>query len=185
MSQVSIRRVGTDRPRLELEMIGDDEVTGGDAQWTLNDRAGRNPMTVWEGTTAVTWTLPLTFDNFDEGSSVERQVAQLASWREPGDNDDQPPHLVVNAPAGRAPSTKRWVIQSIEWGDQIRNGAGNRVRQDLRLTLLEYEPGDVRKGPAAKSRNNGKKHKWVPVGPKDRRCKVCKRPRDDKRHSNR
>lgn len=184
-TQVTIKRVGTDAPTVELELIGDDELTGGDGVWTSTDRYARTPMTTWEGTTSLVWTLPLTFDELESGRSVERRIATIDSWRRPSDKSDEPPVVRVDAPLGRAPANTRWVITSIEWGEQIRDGAGQRIRQDLRITFLEYEPGQVQKGPAAKSRDNAKQHKWVPKSAKDRRCKTCNRERDDKRHSNR
>lgn len=183
-SQVTIREAGGSKS-LDLELIGDDEIAGGDPVWTESERYGRNPMTTWEGTTAYRWTLPLSLDRFDERRSVERQVATLEAWKTPADKQDQPPALIVDAPLGRGRATSRWVITSLEWGEQIRNDAGARIRQDVRVNLLEYEPGQVKKGPAAKSRDNAKTHKWVPISAKDRRCKVCKRPRDSKVHSNR
>ena len=61
-SQVTIKRFGTDAPTVELELIGDDELTGGDGVWTSTDRYARTPMTTWEGTSSLVWTLPLTFD---------------------------------------------------------------------------------------------------------------------------
>lgn len=185
MSTVRIHRAGDDKPTVQLELIGDDELEGGDGIWTTQDRYGRTPMTKWDGTTITTWTLPLSFDGFDQGRNVERSIAVLDGWRRPSDGDDEPAVLRVDAPLGRARATAKWVITGIEWGDQVRNDAGERIRQDIRLSLMEYEPGQVKKGPAAKSRGKGKKHKWVPISAKDRRCKVCKKPRDDKRHTNR
>lgn len=183
-SQVTIRAVGDDKT-VELELIGDDDLTGGDAIWSEQERYERTPMTTWEGTSLLRWTLPLSLDRFDESRSVERWAATLEGWKQPNDKQDQPPQIVVSAPLGRGPATTRWVITSLEWGDQVRNDAGARIRQDVRVSLLEYEPGNIRKGPAAKSRDKARKHKWVPIGPKDRRCKTCKRERDTKVHTNR
>jgi hypothetical protein len=185
VSEVTIRRVGTDAPTLTLELLGSDELSGGDGVWTSSERYARTPMTTWEGTTSLVWTLPLSLDSFDDGRSVERRIATLDSWRRPSDSSEKPPVLRVDAPLGRAPANTRWVITSIEWGDEIRDASGQRIRQDLRITFLEYEPGQIAKGPAAKSRDNAKRHKWVPTSAQNRRCKVCKRPRDDKRHTNR
>jgi hypothetical protein len=188
MSQVAINPTGKQRPRLVLEQLGDDEVAGGGAVWTVTPRPFRTPMTSWEGTDALTWVLPLSFDAYDGpgARSVERDIATLEAWRRPSDSSDEPEILEVDAPLGRAPATRRWVITDVEWGEQLRNDAGHRVRQDIRLTLQEYLPGSIRKGPAAKSRDNRKGHKWVPISAKDRRCKRCKRKRDEnKKHTNR
>lgn len=186
MSHVAITRTGEQQPRIVLELLGDDDVTGGGAIYSLQERSGRTPITSWEGTEAITWTLPLSLDGFDDNPrSVEREIALLKAWQLPSDKDDKPPVLDVDAPLGRAPATARWVLQDLEWGDQIRNSTGQRVRQDVRVTFLEYQAGAIKKGPAAKSRDNAKTHKWVAISAKDRRCKICKRKRDDKHHSNR
>lgn len=188
MSRVGIRRDGTERPLIVAEQIGDDTLDGGVGGWESLDRPGRGAMTAWGGTPGVSWTLPLSLDGMhdDRDEVVERECALLDSWGRPLAGEDRPPALVVNARVGRAPATARWVIQAISWGAQIRNASDERIRQDLELTLLEYVPGRVLKGPGAKSRDKGgKKHKWVPVSAKDRRCKVCKRPRGDKIHTNR
>lgn len=186
MSRVVIHIAGRQRPRLEAEQLGDDTITGGGGGYEVRERGGRTPLTAWVATPGRTWTLPLTFDGYDATTetSVEQEIALLDSWSRPLDSTDEPPPLRVRARVGRAPATSRWVIDTIELGDQIRNTAGDRIRQDLTLTLLEYEPGNIKKGPAARSRA-GKTHKWVPISKKDRRCKRCKRDRDDKRHSNR
>lgn len=180
---VEIHRQGKPTPRLEFEQIGDDELGGGVGGWETLDRPGRPQMTAWNGTPAVTWSLPLSLDRFEAGLSVERNVATLKSWGQPAD-DGEPPRLVVTAPAGRGDQTARWVIQDIAWLEQVRNASGERVRQDLTLSLLEYVPGQILKGPAAKARGGKDRHKWVPISAKDRRCKVCKKPRGDKQHTN-
>jgi hypothetical protein len=187
VSTVEIVRVGTERPRLVLDQLGDDTIQGGHGGWSTQARPGRPDMTAWDGTPAVQWTIPMSFDGFDAGRSVERNIATLESWGLPDtDAGDEPPRLTITALAGRGRATAKWVIQSIEYGEQIRNDSGQRIRQDVTVTFLEYVPGQVLKGPAAKSRGKSdKKHKWVPRSAKDRRCKVCGRPRDHKIHTNR
>lgn len=186
INEVTINIAGKQRPRLTAEQIDDDEITAAVGGWEVIARPDRTPMTAWTGTPGVTWVLALSFDELGAttSKSVERDIATLESWGRPSDSSDEPPPLNVQAKLGRGSATSKWVIQDIAYGAQLRNDAGERIRQDIKLTLLEYEPGQIRKGPAAKSRD-GKKHKWVPIGPKDQRCKVCKREKNDKRHSNR
>lgn len=180
---VEIHRAGKPTPRLVFDQVGDDEHSGGVGGWETLPRPGRPDMTAWNGTPAVTWSLPVSLDRFDSGLSVERDVETLKSWGLP-DDDGEPPRLVVSAPTGRGAGSARWVIQDITWGEQVRNAAGERIRQDLTLALLEYVPGQVLKGPAAKARGGKGRHKWVPISAKDRRCRVCKKPRGDKQHTN-
>lgn len=144
-------------------------------------------MTVWNDTPALSWQLPVLFDGGDSDRSVEDACRRLESWGVPASKDATPPLLTVQAPSGRQPAGSRWVLQEISWGDQERNDDGDRIQQYATLTFLQYIPGRVAKGPAAKSRNSGpgKKHKWVPIGPKNRDCKVCKKPRGNAVHTNR
>jgi hypothetical protein len=152
MSRVIIHPTGNPSPSVTLEQTGDDSLEGGVGGWEVLDRPTREAMTAWRGTPGLTWTLPVSLVNLDSGISVERDIALLESWARPTDALGRPPQLVVAADVGRAPSTARWVINGIEWGEQIRNGANQRIRQDLTLTLLKYVPGKILKGPAAKSR---------------------------------
>lgn len=188
MSRVGIRRQGNDRPLIVAEQIGDDTLDGGVGGWEALDRPGGPAITSWNGTPAVTWTIPMSLDGMHDNRDevIERECQLLDAWGKPQAGDDRPPVLVVNARVGRAPATARWVIQSIEWGAQVRNDNDERIRQDVTLVLLEHNPGRVLKGPGQKSRDKGgKKHKWDPISAKDRRCKVCKKPRDNKIHTNR
>ncbi|HXH77320.1 hypothetical protein [Nocardioides sp.] len=119
-------------------------------------------MTTWVGTPAQSWTLPVSLDGtktrgIDE--SVERDVEQLEAWARPAGDTNEPPPLTVTARVGRGRATARWVITSIDLGEQIRNDEDDRVRQDLTLNLLEYVPGQILKGPGAKARAKGKKNK--------------------------
>lgn len=157
MSRVAIHVAGSPNPKVILEQIGDDTLEGGVGGWEVLERPTREAMTAWRGTPGVTWTLPLSLDNLEEGISVERDVQLLKAWGAPVAALGRPPELVVTARVGRAPATARWVINGIEWGSQLRNDSDDRIRQDLTLTLLQYVPGQIRKGPAAKSRGKGGK----------------------------
>ncbi len=183
MSTVTLRAAGSPQT-VVAEQLGDDSLTGGVGGWEQMPRPHRSTATAWTGTPALVWELQLNLDGGPTDLSIERQCTRLESWGRPGKDDDEPPALVVTAPAGRAPATARWVIDAIVWGEQTRNDAGDRIQQEVSLTLLEYVPGPVLKGPAAKARN-GKKHKWVPISAKDRRCRQCKKPRGNKVHNNR
>lgn len=53
----------------------------------------------------------------------------------------------------------RWVIQSIDWGDSIRDKrTGRRMRQQATVHLLEYnQPTDLKKLPRSKKKTDTKK----------------------------
>jgi len=153
---VTIWRAGKNTPRLELLLIGDDQPTGGVGGWEITDRAGRRPMTGWVGVPGLQWILPLSFDGGPAELSVENAIQTLTSWGQPTGKNDAPPELRVWTNLGRVPQRIKWVIQDIEWLDQVRNAAEQRTRQDINLTLVQYIPGRVLKGPAARSRDKGK-----------------------------
>lgn len=182
MSTVAIRALGG-KATVAGDQVGDDTVTGGVGGWEQRARPRRTTMVSWAGTPGVVWSLPILLGP-DADSSVERECRLLQQWGLPGKDDDQPPTLLVDAPAGRAAGGTKWVLQDIEWGEQTRNDRNDRTQQEVTLTLLEYVPGQVLKGPAARSRDKAR-HKWVPVSGKDRSCKVCKKPRKNPRHTNR
>lgn len=185
MSTVTITLAGKRFPRLVFGLTGDDSVTGGVGGWETLDRSGRVQSVAWVGTPAVTWALPLILDGMDTDQSVESDVSRLLEWASSDSPSVPPAVLSVSAPAGRAPSGSTWVIQDIEWGEQVRNGANRRTQQELVLTLLEYVPGAVLRGPVAKSNAAKGKHKWVPISGENKKCKQCKKPRDTAKHTNR
>lgn len=181
MSTVTIRPVGTNKTVVG-DQDGDDTITGGVGGWEQRQRPRRTAVVSWTGTPGITWQLPILLGP-EADESIERECRLLQEWGVPDSNDVQPPTLLVDAPAGRAPQAK-WVLQDIEWGEQTRNARGRRTQQAVTLTLLEYIPARVLKGPAARTRDKGR-HKWVPVSAKDHRCKTCKKPRKNPRHTNR
>jgi hypothetical protein len=186
LNRVRIQKV-TGNGSVGCDLVGDDTITGGVGGWEQRSRARRTPKTVWNETPGLTWQVPVLFDGGDDGRSVEAVCRRLEAWGVPGNNDDTPPILTVDAPAGRQPAGLRWVLQDLAWGDQERNDDGERTQQYATLTFLQYVPGKVAKGPAGKSRDSGagKKHKWVPISEKNRDCKVCKKPRSNAVHTNR
>lgn len=154
---VTIRPVGKSQ-RLVADMAGDDTVTGGVGGWEQLARPRRTAAVAWVGTPAMQWQIPLVLDGFDANRSVERDCSRLEGWGKPV-KGDPPPVLLVETDEGRGPANSKWVLDSIDWGDQARNGSGERIQQYLTITLLEYVPGQILKGPAAKSRDKRNKGK--------------------------
>ena len=68
---------------------------------------------------------------------------------QPGDNSPHSVRLYGAVPH----SEKRWVIQSLDWGDCIRDRAtGRRTRQQVTVHLLEYhQPAALRRLPRGKA----------------------------------
>lgn len=159
MSSVTIYAVGKAAQTVTLEQIGDDELSGGRGGWEVLNRPTREAMTAWRSTPGVTWTLPVSFDGFGDirDRIVEQDIALVESWGLPDSKLGRPPELVIDAAVGLGSAAARWVLEDITYGAQIRNRAGQRIRQDVSLTFLKYVPGKILKGPAAKSRGKGGK----------------------------
>jgi hypothetical protein len=94
--------------------------------------------------------VPILIDNFAAGHSIEPQITQLermAGRMRPGQPDHEPPLVnfesmgVVPHDNHREPQTE-WVISNLEWGDADRNIDGNRIRQAVTVTFLEYIEDD-------------------------------------------
>jgi len=136
-------RITTDDPQLSLNarLSGERPTVAGFGGWQQIARPRRPPLTTWQAQPGLTLTLPILFDGFRSGDSVERQIARLEQMQQPGGADGQPPLVKVVARGGAVPhQEKSWVIGDLAYGDAEMNAAGNRTRQQVTLTLLQYVP---------------------------------------------
>ena len=152
---VLIKPIRPRGPGIRFELIGDDTVTGGVGGWEDLPRPRRRAATDYVGTPAYTEVLPLLIDGTETSrghdTPIEGRIRTLISWGVPRKGADRPAVLRISGPL-RVPASKRWVIQDLEWGPQIRNQAGRRVQQYVTVTLKEYVEPVILRGPAAKSR---------------------------------
>lgn len=122
-------RLGADRPN----------VTQGYGGWTEVVRPMRSTMTVWTGSPSLRMDLPILFDGWRAGSSVERSIAALERLAFPKASDGWPSRITFAALGGAVPHQDRlWVIDTLAWGDALMDAKGNRLRQQVTLGLLEY-----------------------------------------------
>jgi hypothetical protein len=158
---VTIDPVTPNLPAMRFHLLGDDELTGGVGGWEVVARPRRKAAAEWGGTDAWTLSLPLMATGMESSrgrdASIEGALRALIAAGTPSAKTGQPPVLKVTGPVRVPSSSIRWVIQSIEWGAQIRNNAGQRVQQEFTLALLEYVEAAVLLSPAkaAKARNSG------------------------------
>lgn len=143
---VTIRQVGK-RRGIRFELTDSDEVGGGVGGWNA-EQAGRRkrPVLRYAGRPGWTLSLPLIIDNLEADRSIELRCRQLLAWGRPAPRSALPPRLRVEGPI-RAPQVVDWVIDSIDWGEQIRNDRGHRVQQELTLKLIEYNRPPKKKKP--------------------------------------
>jgi hypothetical protein len=122
-------RLSEERPNVEAGFGGWEEVV----------RPRRAPITTFRAPPGLRLTLPILLDGWAAGRSVEREVSQLQQMGRPGASDGDPPRVRLDATGNAIPYLKRvWVISELAWGDALMNSAGNRVRQQVTLSLLEY-----------------------------------------------
>ena len=122
---------------------GTPQVVDGYAGWEIIDRPKRRALTHWKGSNPVRLQVPILIDNFIDGDSIEpecRKVEKLAGLTKDG---DQPPLIEIHSD-GVIPHDfhdaphNQWVIETLDWGDAVRNHAGNRIRQAATITFLLY-----------------------------------------------
>jgi len=124
-----VARLSEDRPNV-------DQGYGG---WNEVARPRRSPLTTFTGSPGLHLTLPLLLDKFTTGASVEVDIARLQKMGQPTAADGEPPRVRVVARGGAIPyQGRRWVINDLQMGDAEMNAAGDRTRQHVTLSLIEY-----------------------------------------------
>lgn len=145
-------------------LLGDGapEITDGYGGWEAIARARNVAFTQWNGRNPLTIKIPILFDNFAEGTSLEDDIRQLEKMAGAEINMKQPPLVLIDSngvvPHDAHDATQNdWVIQGIEWGDSDRNQSGNRVRQAANVIVMEYTYDDVIGGIGARPSSKSKK----------------------------
>ena len=107
--------------------------------WDEVARPRRRPLTTFKALPGLHLTLPLLLDGWADNASVEADIASIERLGTATGSDGEPPRVRVTARGSAVPHQDRtWVIGDIVWGDALMNGAGNRTRQQVTLTLYEY-----------------------------------------------
>lgn len=145
-------------------LLGDGapEITDGYGGWEVVDRPRNVGMTQWNGRNPLTIKIPILFDNWTRGTTIEPDIRELEKMAGNEINMGQPPLVLINSmgvvPHDYHDATQNdWVIQTIEWGDSDRNESGHRVRQAATVTLIEYNYDDVIGGVGARPSVRSKK----------------------------
>lgn len=161
--RVLLKPVRPERRGIRFELVGDDKPTGGTAVWADVDRPRRRQGAEFTGITARRNVLPLLLTGMEKTPgrdvTIEPECRQLQEWAaKPTKKTNLPCILKATGPL-RTGESVRWVIESIEWGDQIRNARGRRVQQYVTVTLREYIAANVKRSPAKASRDRKGKGK--------------------------
>jgi hypothetical protein len=114
-------------------------VDAGYGGWQEIARPRRRPLSVWTGSPGLRLTLPILLDAWRSGTSIERLISQVEQLSLPTAADGSPPRVRFVARGGAVPHQDRtWVVDSLSWGDALMNAAGDRVRQQVSLSFLEW-----------------------------------------------
>jgi len=119
--------------------------SGGTAIWEVVDRPNKTGITVFRGRQPVRVDLPVMFDAWAEGKSVEPRIQTLKDMASPPAAHTPPVKIKVD---GAYPSRYlTWVIDGIDWGDMILYSkigtAVVRVRQDAVVHLLQHVSAEL------------------------------------------
>jgi hypothetical protein len=148
-------RLGADRPNIDQGFGGWQEVA----------RPRRSTLSIWQGQPALRMTLSIQFDEWVTQTSVEREIAQLERLASPSASDAQPARVKLVARGSAVPyQARQWVIDNLIWGDAAINAKGDRVRQQVSLSLLEYI-ADVRVDQVAPSQRQRTKSTLMQTKP--------------------
>lgn len=173
--------VAVDLPiRVTCRLNGVPQVTGGYGGWTEKERPQKLPITQWDGAPLYRLSVPIIFDRWRQGQSVEVDIGILERLgRDPG-GDAPPPILNVELPAGapRSPSVPL-VVEDIDWSvddsDELRLPSGERARQAGTVTLMQYVADDqVKLKSVAKKRKKGSSRTYT-VKRGDTLAKIAKK----------
>lgn len=141
---------------ITFDLVADPSLSGGVGGWTEIPRPRRTNAAEWTSTPARSQILPLMLDGMEYSKGVdvpvEPQIAALISWGTKHPATGQPTVLGVSGPVHATDG--RWVINDLDWGGLVRNGAGDRIQQKVTVTLLELLEPSLLASPARKARKH-------------------------------
>lgn len=142
---------------LTLDLVGDDQLSGGTGVWNTLNRPRRPDAVEFAGVAGFTYVLPLLFDGMESSTgrdtSVEARCSTLLTWSSLVRKATKQPVVLRATGPLKTAETVQWVIGNLEWGAQVRNAKGQRVQQYVTVTLLQYRAANVRRSPAKRSRD--------------------------------
>lgn len=123
-------------------------ISNGFGGWKTIDRPRRVQMTAWQGRQTFQLVCNVILNCFEEPTGkvdVEQEISVLESLAQVPDGKNEPPILQVDG-GGAVPHDVHsapkafWVLNDIQYTEQLWNDNGRRSRAVATLTLLEYEP---------------------------------------------
>jgi hypothetical protein len=121
------------------------EQSGGVGGWLDVDRPRRWSVLEFGSVPLTTLTFDLWFDGWPD-RSIESEIGRLRNMGQPTAKGDPPPLLRLNY--GRLGNQNVWVVESMDFGDELRNRNLQRVRVRCTITLKQYRAAEVTFGHA-------------------------------------
>lgn len=116
-------------------------LSGGDSGWTEVERPGRLSLTSWKGRAPHRLAVDLMFDGWADGVSVEDECADLERMAAKVPGEPGSPLLKIG---GAIPHPEYvWVLDGLAWGAALRGPYGQRRRQAVTATFLQYVDDDL------------------------------------------
>jgi hypothetical protein len=118
-----------------------------DAGWNVVSRPHRVGLTQWAGADPIRMSLQVIFEGWTDGEGQEIRISKLRRMAMP-QGTDEPPIISVSGHGIPNLGPKRWVIESLEegdnvlWDDEPGSGSIVRLRQDFTVNLLQYVAED-------------------------------------------
>lgn len=156
MTKVRVKPTRPAKTAVVFELFDNETRGGGIGGWESIERPRDTAATAWVATPPKTLELPLQLEGRDGAGPGRDQVVeglcrQVERWGSPTQKTGEPPVLQV-AGLPRVDKSDRWVLQDITWGEYVVNAGGQRVYQQLTLSLLEFSKAELVKSPAKKAR---------------------------------
>jgi nucleoid-associated protein YgaU len=136
-----VRLSSKDPPLTITARLSDEQtkVEAGYGGWEEVARPRRPPITTFKSLPGLRMTLSILLDGWANDTSVERQISQLQLLGRAVASTGEPPQVRVTATGSAIPYQGRtWVVSDLVFGDALMNDAGDRVRQKMTISLLEY-----------------------------------------------
>jgi hypothetical protein len=122
-------------------------IASGYGGWTVVSRQRRVGLTVWEGKDPLRMSIPVLFNGYEDGLSVEVPISHLSRMALPPTGGGEPPTVTYSSQVVPKPGPTVWVIENLQWGTNVlwgfsSNGVMARLRQDCVVNLLQYVADD-------------------------------------------
>jgi hypothetical protein len=128
------------------------KISAGYGGWEVVERPRRAGLTQWTGREPFQVQISIVLDGWIDRQPIDYQIDRLERMAMP--YKKEPPVIMVIG--GAMPHAGLdWVIETIDWGDAIKNTDGETLRQEGVVTLRSYIAADkIQLSAAAKKRQS-------------------------------